>query len=264
MFTKPGWMAQKANNTFASQGNEHWYISLPSLSADAEERFSSNYNGERQYSIYGKTKYPERCVELLDFISTYEFSRIAINGVEGDTWNMVNGKPVPTDEYLAAVKDKAFGFKTGAGVLHHFLGYGGGTIDPATGVPLDLYNYSAQAAQKKLNNTVKDFISFFNQSSLMDVYLNETSSTKALGGPVVPPQVPETITDSLNGLNAYLYKNYVTVIAAKTDAEYERERAAFIAGMAPFRIDEIYRFYYDYAVAHNDEAQQAIMSLPKL
>jgi ABC-type glycerol-3-phosphate transport system substrate-binding protein len=266
MFNIPGWMAQKANNTFATQpGNEHWYISLPSLSADAEDRFSFNYGGERQYSVSSKTKYPERCVELLDFISTIEFSRIAINGVEGGgNWNMVNGKPVPTDEYLAAVKDKVFGYKTGAGVFHHFLGYGGGTVDPATGIPLDLYNYSSQASQKNLNDTVKDFIAYYNQTSLMDVYLNETSITRVLGGPVLPPEIPEDITDSVNGLNAYLYKNYVTVIAAKTDAEYEREKAAFIAGMAPYNLDRIYNFYYDYAVANHERALEAIRNLPQL
>jgi ABC-type glycerol-3-phosphate transport system substrate-binding protein len=265
MFNIPGWMSERANNTFMTQpGNEHWYVSLPSLSADAETRFNFNYSGERQYSVSSKTRYPERCMELLDFISTLEFSRIAINGVEGENWNMVNGKPVPTDAYLSAVKDDAFGSRTGAGVFHHFLGYGGGTIDPANGIPLDLYNYSSQAAQKKLNDTLKDFIAYYKQDNLMDLYLNETSITTTLFGPAAPPEVPESITDSMNGLNAYLYKNYTNVIAARTDAEYEREKAAFIAGMAPYNVEEIFRYYCDYAIAHDSEVREAIANLPRI
>ena len=62
---------------------------------------------------------------MLDFVSTYEFSRIAWNGLESGMWNMEDGEmsePVPTDEYLKVTKDDALGVETGINVYHHFCG----------------------------------------------------------------------------------------------------------------------------------------------
>lgn len=71
-----------------------------------EGRISNMFAGERKYCISAQTQYPEKCVELLDFVSTYENSLILINGLEGDTWNRdENGELVPTDEYLACDRE---------------------------------------------------------------------------------------------------------------------------------------------------------------
>ena len=82
MFNVPGWMSTNANTEFnKAEGNEKTFVSMPSLTADAEDRFGNMYRGERQYVVNANTENPERCVALLDFVSTYEFSRIAWNGL---------------------------------------------------------------------------------------------------------------------------------------------------------------------------------------
>ena len=104
MFNVPGWMSGNANQEFnKTEGNQKTFISMPSLSGDAEDRFGNMYRGERQYVVNANTENPERCVALLDFVSTYEFSRIAWNGLEGQFWNVEDGEAVPTDDYLKDV-----------------------------------------------------------------------------------------------------------------------------------------------------------------
>lgn len=66
--------------------------------------------------VNANTENPERCVALLDFVSTYDFSRIAWNGLEGQFWNVEDGEAVPTDDYLKVTKDDAFAVETGVNV----------------------------------------------------------------------------------------------------------------------------------------------------
>ena len=125
MFNVPGWISANANMEFhKTEGNQKAFISLPSLSGDAEDRFGNMYRGERQYVVNANTENPERCVALLDFLSTYDFSRTAWNGMEGTYWNVEDGEPVPRDEYLNVIKDDALGGVTGVIVNQHFCAFG--------------------------------------------------------------------------------------------------------------------------------------------
>lgn len=209
MFNVPGWMSGNANQEFnKTEGNQKTFISMPSLSGDAEDRFGNMYRGERQYVVNANTENPERCVALLDFVSTYEFSRIAWNGLEGQFWNVEDGEAVPTDDYLKVTKDDAFGVETGVNVYHHFCGFGNGTIDPDDGVAIDLYQFSQKALDSKMNDTVKDFISHYGQESQADVYRAETPVTDA--GMYISFGDPEgDIASYVNEINAYMARMWL-------------------------------------------------------
>jgi hypothetical protein len=258
MFNVPGWMSGSANVEFSKvPGNTRTFVSLPTLNHKAEYRYGNMYRGERLYGVNGKTKYPERCVALLDYLSSYEFSRLAWNGVEGMNWNMVSGKPVPTPEYLDATRNVAMYLSTGAQTYHHFQGYGNGSIDPANGVTVDLYQYSPQAVEKKMNATLRDFCAFYGKETLNDVYTSQTPITKSLsmlsfGSP------PDDLQNDINGLNAYVTKNYAKVVMAKNDAEFAKLRDELIAGMANFRVEEIFKYYYDEAAKQGDQVKKLI------
>ena len=256
MFNVPGWMSVSSNTEFNKvEDNEKAFISLPSISGTAEDRFGNMYRGERAYGISANTAYPERAVALLDFVSTYEFSRMAWNGMEGDTWNMEDGLPVPTDDYLSTTKDDAFGLKTGANVYHHFSGYGNGTIVPADGVAVDLFQFSEKANERKNTATVLDFIDHYGQSSLVDVYRAETETTDAINLTSYG-EAPDDIKNSINSLNAYVAKNVFKVVAAKDDAEFEALRDDMIAGMAEHNVDGIFQHFYDETIAQKDAIQK--------
>ena len=77
MFNVPGWMSTNANTEFnKAEGNEKTFVSMPSLTADAEDRFGNMYRGERQYVVNANTENPERCVALLDFYLHMNFPEL--------------------------------------------------------------------------------------------------------------------------------------------------------------------------------------------
>jgi hypothetical protein len=262
MFTVPGWMAGEANSRFNQvPGNEKAFISLPGIGAQREHRFSSMFRGERFYGASSKTKYPERVAALLDLVSSYEFSRIMFNGLEGNgDWSMVNGKPVPTDAYLATPIDDAYRVKTGAQVYHHFMGYGNGTVDPVTGTPVDLWTYSPQAIAKKMTASHRDFLSYYGETDWVEVYRKQTPITDsynmiAFGDP------PADLKNYINAFSAYRGMNVFKLIAARSDAEFDRLLREHIAGMADYHVDEIFQYFYDQALTQKDQVAKYIQMM---
>jgi ABC-type glycerol-3-phosphate transport system substrate-binding protein len=258
MLNVPGWVSGDANAEFNSKpGNGKAYISLPAIGANKEQRFENMYQGERQYGVSATTENPERCVALLDFVSTYEFSRIMFNGLEGTNWNMIDGKPVPTDEFLSTMVDDAFRVRTGVRIYHHFMGYGNGTIDPLTGIAVDLYRYSPQAVAKKLTPAHKDFIGHYGKTEWTDIYKSETAITDTKNF-LSFADPPGSLKSYINGLDAYRGMNFAKLIAAKSDVEFEKMLSDFIAGMKDYHVDEIFDHFYQEAIAQKGQVDRLI------
>ncbi|MBR0465142.1 MAG: extracellular solute-binding protein [Clostridia bacterium] len=257
MFNVPGWMSANANQEFKKTDPNKMFISLPSINADAEDRFGNMYRGERQYVVNANTEYPERCVALLDFVSSYEFSRIAWNGLEGTFWNMEDGKPVPTDEYLEVTKNDELGVQTGVNVYHHFCGFGNGTIDPNTGVAIDLYQFSDKANEQKLTDTMKDFIAYYGGESQADVYRKNTTTTDSLM--FISFGDPEgDYASYVNEINAYMGTNVFKAVAATSDEEFAQIRDGMIADLQNnYHAEETFQYFYDQALAQ--EADVAML-----
>ena len=253
MFNVPGWMSTNANTEFnKAEGNEKTFVSMPSLTADAEDRFGNMYRGERQYVVNANTENPERCVALLDFVSTYEFSRIAWNGLEGGMWNMEDGEPVPTDEYLKVTKDDALGVETGINVYHHFCGFGNGTIQP-DGYTTDLYQFSTKAMEAKMNDTIKDFIDHYGAESQVDVYRQETPVTDSMN--YISFGDPEgDVASWVNEINAYMGKNVFKCVACESDEDFEAMRDSMIEELkASYHVDEVFDDFYQDALAQAED-----------
>jgi hypothetical protein len=264
MYICPGWVAGNANTKFnETPGNEKAYIDLPSWTGETDLRFTNWFAGERTYAVSSKTKYPERCVALLDFISTYEFSRIMYNGLEGTNWKMVNGKPVPNDDFLAATIDDPYKTRTGVRIYDHFMGYGNGTIDPATGVSVDLYLYSPQAVAKKLTASHRDFIAHYGQKEWIDVYTSKAKNTIAFNSLASIPSAPEALRNDINGLNNYRGMNVFKLLQAKNDAEFDKMLDELIAGMKDYHVDEIYRFFYNGLIEQKPAIDKLVNMLKK-
>lgn len=253
MFNYPGWMSVSANNEFnKTEGNLKTFVSIPAVGVDKEDRFGNMYRGERQYVVNANTENPERCVALLDFVSTHEFSRIAWNGLEGQFWNMENGEPVPTDDYLKVTKDDALGVETGVNVYHHFNGYGNGTIDPNDGGFIDLYQFSPKAKEATMNDTLKDFCEHYGQESQVEVYRAETKNPYSMN--FISFGEPEgDMASYVNELVAYRGKNIFNCVAAKTDEEFEAARDKMIEEMkSTYHVDEIFEYFYNEALGQAD------------
>lgn len=253
VFNYPGWMSGTANTEFnKTEGNEKMFISIPAVGVDAEDRFGNMYRGERQYVINGNTENPERCVALLDLVSTHEFSRIQYNGFEGEYYNVVDGKPVPTDEFLNATIDNDFCTETGITVYHHFMGYGNGTLDPEDGVPMDLKQYSDEAIAQKSNATLQDFIEYYGQESWSEVYRSETENSNSMN--FISLTAEGDIASYVNEIKAYRGKNIFNCVAAETDEEFEKLRDEMIEELKnTYHVDEVFEYFYNQAASQSEQ-----------
>lgn len=256
MFNYPGWMSGNANAEFnKTEGNEKMFISLPATGVDAEDRFGNMYRGEREYVISADTENPERCVALLDLVSTHEFSRIQYNGFEGDYYTVEDGKPVPTEDFLNLTIDNDFCTETGITVYHHFMGYGNGTLDPEDGVPMDLKLYSDEAIAQKSNATLEDFISYYGQDSWSEVYRAETPNCNSMN--FISLNAEGDIASYVNEIKAYRGKNVFNCVAAKTDEEFEQLRDEMIEELKNnYHVDEVFQYFYDQAASQSEQVAE--------
>ena len=253
MFNYPGWMTGSANAEFnKTEGNEKMFISIPAVGVDTEARFGNMYRGERQYVINANTENPERCVALMDLVSTHEFSRISYNGFEGEFYTVEDGMPVPTDEFLATTIDDDFVTKTGITLYHHFMGYGNGTLDPKDGEVTDLKQYSKKAMAAKSNATLEDFINYYGAESWGDVYRSQTPTTTSMN--FISLSSEGDITSYVNEIKAYRGKNVFNCVAAKSDEEFEQLRDQMIKELQEnYHVDEVFQFFYDQAASQSDQ-----------
>ncbi len=253
MFNYPGWMSGNANAEFNKvDGNEKMFISIPAVGVDQEDRFGNMYRGERQYVINANTENPERCVALMDLVSTHEFSRISYNGFEGEFYTVEDGMPVPTDEFLTTTIDDDFVTKTGITLYHHFMGYGNGTLDPKDGEVTDLKQYSKKAMAAKSNATLEDFISYYGADSWGDVYRSQTPTTTSMN--FISLSSEGDITSYVNEIKAYRGKNVFNCVAAKSDEEFEQLRDQMIKALQEnYHVDEVFQYFYDQAASQSDQ-----------
>lgn len=70
------------------------------------KRPTSGKGGYGFFAIPKTTKNPEEIVKLLDYLSSYEGQMLALYGVEGVSYDMVDGKPILKEEVLKALKER--------------------------------------------------------------------------------------------------------------------------------------------------------------
>ncbi len=83
-------------------------------------------------------KHPEKAMELLNFLISYEGTELILNGVKGVHWDEIQGKPSFKPEMLAGFKeDPDYKIKTGIYKYHSIAGRGNSVIDPRYGSPVN-------------------------------------------------------------------------------------------------------------------------------
>lgn len=258
MFEQYGWEAAAANNAFNQvEGNTKEFISLPSLNGKTEGRIENYASGGRKYCVSKNTKYPEKCIELLDFMTCEENSFILHNGLEGDLWEYdENGIPVPTDEYLNSDPSNLdFILEHGNNMYVHFNGYCSGSYWEKGKTYMDLWSFSDKANEKKMTTTKKDFIEHYGCESQAEVYAKETEVILT-NNYYTEPAADEQMTLYLTNLTSYLYSNLFNMIMLGSESEYDVQKEAFIASLDEYHINEIYEFYYNAAIDQADEMKK--------
>lgn len=262
LYVNPGWEIQGAHDYFDSTGQtEKGFTCLPPMSDDTDKFTLYRYyiSGQFNYGVSANCKYPEKAVALLDWVSSYDNARVIYDGAEGNHWNMVDGVPTPTEEYLELDRSDPELQKTeGLNILDKFVGYGYGTADPDTGIPVDLWSSSPQAIEKKMRPVHQDMLDHYGYDTMADMY-----ESLSPGGYIDMTvynlgSLPEELQTLDANLQSYEFKNLFRCIMAESDEEFERLQDEYIAGLSAFNIDEIYNYWLSVAKEQQEELKPII------
>ena len=252
-YINPGWLPAGYQSEYNKAGLENiGFALLPGIGSDVQTIKNEMVEGERLNCVSVNTADPERVVALLDYISSYEFSRIATNGMEGVYWEMVNGVPTAKPElYDTTIEEEDRKAASGMAIYHHFLGYAGGTIDPVTNTPISLLN-TTEPMKETLSQVQKDQLEFYKAPDLITAFagqLKQTSSIQIYG--------ISTYTDDMKtklaNLADYMFKNQYLAILAKSDAEFNEIRDKMMSEIDQFDVDEIYEFQHSALLEQQEE-----------
>lgn len=145
-----GWASGEANAIFEEAGHpEMTYVSAPfQLDSQYEEGQKrtltiNKTNFSDIYCITENCEQPERIIEILDWACSEEGQCLLLGGVEGITYNIVDGKRVITDEYFENWNN--YSWKMPVGLAYEFR-----FLPSLSGVASDGVNYNLDSAELQL------------------------------------------------------------------------------------------------------------------
>jgi ABC-type glycerol-3-phosphate transport system substrate-binding protein len=250
------WLADSANAFFESSGQpEKCMIELPAstFGFTSISLFSNMAQGERNYAINSKCAYPERAIQLLDFLNSYEFSFIANNGLEGTNWNMSDGVPTPTPEFLAMTQEELDAQARTSGVFAYqkLAGHTVGERVPSTGTYVSL-----RVNAKPLMPAQEDFVRRYGKTTLSDVYsggMKQTANSLIIDSGVLPDDFQVNLANHVT----FTQTQEALCILAADDASFAAQKQAYIDGLDQFKTQEIFEFWLGNAQASSQKMQPA-------
>lgn len=214
---------------------------------------------DKAYSISKSSKNPDKAMEFLNYIFSYEGARTMYNGVEGTHWSMVDGKPVLSDETLALKAAGGAPYEaTGLSLDRNIIGLGGDMINPNDQMPVDLFT-SEEALAKAATPLEKDFAQHFGASYSGEVFkklidegkldtfttwMNGMSDEEIIKRNTVPGV---TLTDALKKQEAELKelaaREAAKIILSKDDKTFEANKQAALKAFQKGGADEFTAWY---------------------
>jgi len=214
---------------------------------------------DKTYAISKSSKHPEKAMQFLNYIYSYEGARTMYNGVEGTHWNMVNGKPTLNQETLALKSKGGTEFEASALSLdRNLIGLGNAVVNPNDNQPVDLFT-SEEALAKAATPLEKDFAAHYGAEysgqvfkKLIDegklntwtTWMNGMSDDEILKRNTVPGV---TLTEEHKKTEAALKelaaRQAAKIILSKDDAEFQKNKQEAIEAFKKGGAEEFTKFY---------------------
>lgn len=213
----------------------------------------------KSYSISKNSKYPEKAMQFLNYLYSYEGARTLYSGVEGVHWGFVDGKP--------QIKDETFDLKvtggiewenTGIALDTNLMGLGAAVIDPNTDSPIDLF-MTPEAMARGLTPLEMDFSQhygglhpgdvigqFIAEGKLVDsntVTLKQTAEERINEGMVGLPTIPDDLLKVEVQVKELAAHHAARMILAKTDDEFHKLKQIALVAFKEAGVDKLTQFY---------------------
>lgn len=240
MYATATWPYGNINGKLAAQG-QGWEV-LPLDWGYQMQGSNSIGRVNSSLAISNNCKMPDRAMDLLNFLFSYDGSRLAISGVEGQTWTVLNGIPTATAKYLADKQAQNDAYKqTGVGQTETGIpaGLGQWTVNPADNTEMDLTESpSAYASRTESNAFLTAYCKQYGVTFPAEIFLNNLKAGKSINQAkfdvriqsvvAIPPDDVKTIDTNLTEL---MLQKVSQLVLAATDADFNTLKTQTLADL---------------------------------
>ncbi|MBP3963847.1 extracellular solute-binding protein [Paenibacillus lignilyticus] len=205
---------------------------------------------DRAFAISANCKYPERAMDLINFLVSEQGSRLIASGIEGVHWTYVDGKPAmkPETVTLAAAGGDSWK-KTGIGMIANQQGLADYTKLSDGGI-VNLFNTPAVFATK-VNALNKDYDEYYDVSYPAEAYKRlvdqgkvKTLSHMPLDVLSAMPTPPDDIKRIQTKLDELLVKGMpIIVLGSKSDEDFKVHQQELIDELIDAGADTYFDWY---------------------
>ena len=211
------------------------------------------YKLNNSIAISSRCKYPERAMQVLDFLNTTEGARTIYNGAKGVDWDVTDGKPQLTGKllrnFMSGGSEEAdyllLDSVSGIARYSYFTCLTAST-QLGDGYPADLrqdIEYKLQAARP----VARDFAQYYGGTDA--VYPGQAYAALIAAGKVktttktpIAPSLAKPVSDEsrriFTSANEYFNSNIARIIMAKSDEEFAAQKKSAIEDVKAMGLEE--------------------------
>lgn len=231
------WQTDYINQYFVSTGHPDWgFEKLPSdgyqyISGITSPEYPLGNGQDYANAITANCKNPEKAMQFIDFMSSAEGARLVYSGVKGKHWDVVGGKPQPTQAFIDGLaNDKDFANKTGIIMYNKFTAMRDIQVGDDN-YPADLMKSDEQKAKNALPID-KEYTKHFGDYAFPGQVLydmNKQNKVRTFNKYWLFPSLVQQPSDDAKKIMAqvdeYMKVQIVKIIMSKTDADFETNKA---------------------------------------
>ncbi|REE94583.1 spermidine/putrescine-binding protein [Paenibacillus taihuensis] len=244
------WPFQNVNAELLKEGPDKGFVTLP-LDWGFAWAAGNTIAGwaDRGWAITKNAKDPKRAMDLINFLSSEQGSRLIESGVQGVNWDMVDGKPQMKPETVELSKAGGDAWKkTGIGMMANQQGLSDDTV-LSDGGPVNLFN-TPEVFSTKLNTLNKDYSDHYGVAFPAAAYSKYEDSGQVKSLDSMPQDVQAAMAQAPDDMKRIQTKldDLITkgipdiVLHAKNDADYKDRQQKLIDKLNKAGAEEFYQW----------------------
>ena len=255
---------RKNNQVLAPQAGGDGYFLIPGSAPVVWEGYGSILAGscDRVLMISKNCKYPEKAMELINYLYTLEGANLFYDGIEGIDWAMEDGKRELTSETIQErLNNPNYPLETGVGIYHSLVG-----LSPNTkhedGNYIDLMT-SEKAMKERVTEVDKGFCDHYQVSYPGEAFQKAAEEGKCniqffnTTWQALMPDMPDDIKLIKGKIENYSLDFVAKLILSETDEEFEKNWETGNKELEEMGFTEFYRWNQE----ANQKALEALKSL---
>lgn len=205
---------------------------------------------DKCFGITKNCKTPEKAMDFLNYLYSYDGCRTLFSGVQGTDWTVVNGVPTLADATLKLNQTGGDDWaNTGIGFDQNLVGLSPFTAHPADKKPLSLFQDPSLYA-KQLNALQQDYCTYYNATYPQEALDKQVQAGKAknqsgentLAAALLP--VPNDDISRIEAkLDDLLIKSAAKLIMANSDSEFDTIKTQVLADFKAAGADTVSEFW---------------------